>query len=678
MRCLAHQAGSIAGLLAAAALCGGVAGAQPAGEDDGPVIVGERKNKLKAFELDRFNATLDFYSRYIRTHQSSPGSPDRTDTELLFRDSLGVSSRFFLGHENLIDVTADASLGIENNFVDIESLGINNDRETGLFTLFDVRALVLGEGPAPVTLFARRNESLLDRAFAGRVNSRTTEFGASVRTFLKTAPTTFRYTRRTVEQDARLGISDERLTQDTFQIQSLWDSGTGHRITLNYNLDIVDEQRARTRDTAYTRHDAILVHEYRFGPNDRHNLTSQLRVFDQGGDFDQKRVRLFETLRLQHSDTLETRYNATLETRDTEGQTQRFASGLFTLKHKLFDSLITTLSAGGNHTALPDEDFTSTEYFGGLNFEYTKRVPLGRLDMSLAMNYNQQEDSTRGRTISFFDVTRTFPAAGPLVLTGDNIIPGSVVLTDLAGIRTFFDGLDYTLRGFSDRIELRNILGGPINAGDSVLIDYDLGPAPAATIRTVSGSIAARYTIEEGFAAGLSPYVQFRDISQSISPSGVNRTPFDSRVLRAGSDYRIGLFTFNAEIENQDNTVSPFDALRASARYERSFGSNSFLRFDLRHETIDFGNGGSTIDLEHVLGEWGYVFSNGIQIRAKGIYRNERDSVTGDSHGFEQSIEFAWEIRQTSISASIRNSILEGNNVQTDSQTVVFALRRRF
>ncbi|HHN78200.1 MAG TPA: hypothetical protein ENK11_05930, partial [Phycisphaerales bacterium] len=215
MRCHGHIPGPVTALLIATGLCGGIAGAQPAGEDEGPVIVGERTNKLKAFELDRFNATLDFYSRYIRTHQSSPGAPDRTDTELLFRDSLGVSSRFFLGHENLIDVTADASLGIENNFVDLETLGINNDRETGLFTLFDVRALVLGEGPAPVTVFARRDESLLDRAFAGRVDSRTTEFGASVRTFLKTAPTTFRYTRRLVEQDARLGISDERLTQDT-------------------------------------------------------------------------------------------------------------------------------------------------------------------------------------------------------------------------------------------------------------------------------------------------------------------------------------------------------------------------------------------------------------------------------------------------------------------------------
>lgn len=656
----------------------GVATGQPAAEDEGPVIVGERSDGFKTFELDRLNASLDFYSRYLRSHQSSPGVPDRTDTELLFRESLGVSSRFFLGHENLIDVTADLSLGIEDNFVDNQSQGLTNEHETGLFTLFDVNALILGEGPAPVTLFARRNESLLDRAFAGSIDSRTTEFGASVRTFLKTVPTTLRFSHRILERDDQAGLTDETLTQDTFQLQSLWDSGTGHRISLNYDLDLVDEQRARTNDTSFTRHDAILVHTYQFGSDDQHDLRSQLRLFDQSGDFEQQRVRLFETLTLRHSPTLETRYDAVLESRETRGQSQQFASGLFTLRHELFDSLVTTFNAGGNHTALPDDDYTSTELLTGLNLEYTKRVPFGRLDLSLTLNFNHQDDSARGQTISFFDTPQVFPAAGPLLLSGRNIVPGSIEITNTAGTRRFAQGLDYTQLSFPDRIELRRVIGGPIGDGDRVLIDYDLGPEPAATIQTLAGGLSARYTVYEGLAAGLSPYAQFRDLSQNISPASADRTPFDSRVIRVGADYRFGLFTFNAEYENQDNSISPFDAARASARYEKLLGLNSFLRVDLSHETIAFGNGGSTIDFDRALAEWGYAFSNGMQIRIRGLYRHESDSVSGDSQGFEQSFEFSWRIRQTTIALSLRNSLLEGEDVNTDSQTAVFAIRRQF
>ncbi|MBZ0171109.1 MAG: hypothetical protein K8E66_01890, partial [Phycisphaerales bacterium] len=400
MRCSASHPGLVSATLLAAA---GSALGQPGAADEGPVIVGERSDGFKTFELDRINASLDFYSRYLSTHQSSPGVPDRTDTDLLFRESLGVSSRFFLGHENLVDVTADFSLGIEDSFIDSETQGLTNAHETGLFNLFDVNALILGDGPAPVTLFARRNESLLDRAFAGSIESRTTEFGASVRSFLKTVPTTLRYSHRILEQNDQFGVTDETLTQDTLQLQSLWDSGTGHRISLNYDIDLVDEQRARITDTSFTRHDALLVHTYQFGSEDQHDLRSQLRLFDQSGDFEQRRVRLFETLTLRHSDTLETRYDAVLESRETRGQPQRFASGMFTLRHELFDSLVTTFNAGGNHTALPDDDYTSTELLSGVNFEYTKKVPFGRLDLSLSLNITHQEDSSRGQTIRFLD-----------------------------------------------------------------------------------------------------------------------------------------------------------------------------------------------------------------------------------------------------------------------------------
>ncbi len=642
------------------------------------MVVGERTDGLKWFELDRLSTSLNLYSRYLRSQQSSPTAGDRTDTELLLRETLGVSSRFFLGHRNLADVTADFSIGLEDNFIDSETQGIENAHETGLFTQFDVNSLILSEGPAPVRLFARRNESLLDRAFVGSIDSRTMEFGGSVSTFRDTAPTTLTYTHRVIEQEDQLGVTDDQLIQDSLQLQSLMNIGLNQRLTVNYNLDLVDETRVRVPGTSFTRHDAILVHTYTFGGEKRHDLRSQLQILDQSGDFAQQRVRLFETLTLRHSDTLETRYDAIAETQTNGGREQQFLSGLFTLRHRLFDSLVTTFNAGGNLTSLPDDDFRTSQFLTGLNFEYTKQVPLGRLDLSLGLNFNHQEDSARGQVISFFDTRQVFPAAGPLLLSGRNIIPGSIVLTNTSGTRVFREGLDYQLAGFPDRIELRRVIGGAIGDGDAVLVDYDLGPEPAATIQTIAASLAARYTLTEGFLSGLSPYLLLRDVSQDISPEDPSRIPFDIRTVQFGMDYLVGPFTFNAEYEDQDRAIASFGALRASARYERLLGLNSYVRADLSHETIDFRDGGSTIDFERALAEWGYFFSNGMQVSLRGLYRNERDSVAGDTQGFEQSLEFNWRVRQTTLGLSLRNSMLEGNDVSTDSQTAVFTFRRTF
>jgi hypothetical protein len=660
-----------------AAVCGAALG-QPAVVDEGPVVVGERTEGLKWFDLDRLSTSLDFYSRYLRSHQSTSGEEDRTDTELLLRQSIGVSSRFFLGHQNLADVTADFSLGLENNFIDSETQDIEDEHETGLYTLFDINALIVGEGPAPVRLFARRSESQLDRAFVGSIDSTSTEFGGSVSAFRDVAPTTLTYTHRVVEQDDQLGLTDDELTQDTFQLQSLWDPNENHRLTLNYDLEFVDETRARIEGTSFTRHDGILVHRYTFGERRQNDLRSQLQVLDQTGDFAQRRIRLFETLTLRHTDTLETRYDATAESRETGGQDQQFFSGLFTLRHELFDSLVTTFNAGGNHTSLTDDDFTSTELLTGLDFEYNKRVPMGELNVSLGLNFSHQEDSERGGIIRFVDTLQVFPDAGPLLLTGRNIIPDSVVVSDTTSTRIFFEGLDYRQSNFPDRIELRRIIGGPIGPGQPVLVDYDLGPEPEATIETYAVSLATRYTFWEGFAAGLSPYALLRDISQDISPDDPSRIPFDVTTVQVGMDYLIGPFTLNAEYEDQDSSIAPFEAFRASARYERLLGLNSYIRADLSHESIDFGDGGSSVDFQRVLGEWGYAFANGMQISLGALYRNEQDSLAGDSQGFEQTVEFYWRFRQTDIGFSFRNSMLEGDNVNTDSQTAIFEFRRTF
>ncbi len=67
-----------------------------------------------------------------------------------------------------------------------------------------------------------------------------------------------------------------------------------------------------------------------------------------------------------------------------------------------------------------------------------------------------------------------------------------------------------------------------------------------------------------------------------------------------------------------------------------------------------------------------------MQVSLRGLYRNERDSVAGDTQGFEQSLEFNWRVRQTTLGLSLRNSMLEGNDVSTDSQTAVFTFRRTF
>ena len=670
----AHPVLSAAALLA---VCAGSVSAQPA-QDGGPIIVGESRERFKTLEIDRFSAFIDFYSRYRKDRRRQNGQPDRTDIEWIFRESLGLSSRAFIGHRNLIDLTADVSLGWEDTILDSDSLGVSNGHESTIIDAFDVNALVLGEGPAPTNLWARRDESVLNREFAGSINVLTTEVGASVRTLLETAPTTIRYFHRERGQSDQLGLVDSATTQDNFSLLSEWKPADNQRLSLDYSLIFVDEKSGPNSGSSYYRHDATIVHQITFGTDDMSELRSTGRVFDQQGDYARRTLRLQEQLNTQHTENLDSRLDLVAEERRVLSREQRLGRGSIVVRHELYDSLVTSVRAGGSYLESPDDDFTSEQLFGSIVLDYTKQVPFGRFDASVSGSYDRLDDSERGQTITLFDSLQSFNDPFPVVLGRRNIVPGSILVTDLDGFTTYLDGSDYTVRPFPERVELRRVLGGGIADGQSVLVDYDIGPEPASLTTTGVFSSTLRYTIEEGSLQGLSLYGLWRDVRQTIDSTGPPLIPNEIESVRTGVEYRRRPFGLDAEYERHDSTVSPFEATRFKARYNQPLGPRSYLNVYGSYEVLDFWDDGQRLELGRATGELAHNLSNELHVRGRVVYRDEHDNLSGDVIGLEEVLEINWHKRQTTMFVSFRNADLEGDNADTLSQTVTFGLRRLF
>ena len=652
--------------------------AQQQQADGGPVIVGGPAGELTGFTLDRLSLSLDFFYQYRRNHIKSDVEGERTDTEHLARETLSLSSRSFIGHENLVDLSINASLGFEDQFRK-SPVEATDGHDSQILTLFDATALILSEGPAPVTVWAFRDQTQLDREFASSIDSTTTEFGASVRTFLNVAPTTIRFFHREQEQNDFGDLVDSRRVQDTLAVQSAWTPTDRQRLTVDYALDLVDERQASGIDDSYERHDATIVHTWQLGPDQRDSLRSMLRVFDQSGDFENRTVRLNELLRLRHTDTLDSRWDLTLEDRSNGRQDQQQVRGVATLRHKLFDSLLTTLVAGGGQQRVPDVDFTRDEYFGSIDFDYTKRVPYGRLNASATGQYEHIENSTRGGRIDFLGVSRTFNDPFPIVISQRFVIASSIVIRDSAGVQVFAEGLDYTLTVLDDRIEIRRQVGGSIADGQQVLIDYALGPEPASTTDSLGASFGLRYGIQEGALRGLSLYLVYRELNQSVDADrSVVIVANDVRNLRYGAEYAIGDLTLLAEQEHQDSDLAPFDSTRLSARYEQRLGPGSWWNVRATRDEVHYNDTENDVVLNRVIAEWGRRLDRGLDARIRLTFRDEDETLSGHTRGFEQIFELNWRYRQTSVFIGISNAMLEGDHVDSDSQRLAIGFSRSF
>lgn len=656
---------------------GATAHAQQAQPEDGePIIVGSRE-VWNPFELHKVEAAIDTRARWKSFRRSTEGQPDLTDSEQYLMGRLDLSGRAFVGHEDLLDINARVGIGMEQTDLDSDAEGASRlDRD--LVLLYDVSALILGEGPAPTTVYSRREETQLEREFAGSIDSTNTEHGAMMRIASDAWPTTVHIFRRETDQNDQFGDIDYGVKQDSLSVRTSPDLGDEQDLSLEYTLDVVDEHQSRFFENSYTRHDAQIIHSLNFGDELQHNLRSTGRFYDESGVSSIRRYRLDEVLRMQHTDRFDTRYDLTAEDSVRADQWQRYLRAAAQARYRLFESLIAVGSVGTDRLDVAG-GFSSRQYFGDADVQYTKRVPLGRFDASVSGGLNRQENSEQGQPIALTDQRVTLNDPMPTLITRRNIVPGSIIVTDADGLRVYAEGIDYTLVVFPSHVEIRRVVGGAIVEGETLLVDYTVGPEPANTIDSTNAGFTTRYTIEEGTLKGLSGYLYYSWLDQTVDTVDPSRFILEEvKELRYGVDYHIGNITLEAERRNHDSTLFPYDTTRLEGRYDVRVGPTGALAASLTHEISDYPNSGDQLKLTRATVRAYGRLGPGLDLSVRLTYRDEQSRLSSDLAGFEQSVEVTWRKGRTTINASVYNAILDAGTTDSLSQTVSLGVRRTF
>ena len=325
----------------------------------------------------------------------------------------------------------------------------------------------------------------------------------------------------------------------------------------------------------------------------------------------------------------------------------------------------------------------SFSYFGGLNFDYHKQVPMGGLSATLGFGYEQQRnDAQTGQTHVANDV-RTFNDPFPIIITGSNVDPASIVVRDATGIIVYVEALDYTVNVFPDRVELVRVVGGRIAAGQTVRLDYDLLPQPSNTVTNNLFTTSVRYDIDRGPLRGLGVYARLAKLDQDIDSAQPDFFfPNSYTDTTVGSEYRFWeqRITLGAEQQWHDSDIAPFDATRFFGRLVYRFrdNTNSVLSFNTDYTILDYPDEDNHVELLLVSGTFSRQLTSHLSGSVTVTYRDQHDEVFGPTQGVEGSAELRWKYRQTQIYAQFRDSLLETDPQDTQFQSVVLGLRREF
>ena len=485
-------------------------------QDDGLVLVSQRP-ELKWLDFYFLDVAIELEWRRNLSQVDPLTGGSITDTQDRFREILQLGTRGYVGHPNLLELDLRGSLLVTQRLLDLESTGARENLNELLFE-YDVSGLFFPQQKFPLTVYSRRSQSDIDRVFGSSIEQVWTETGARLTVRDATFPTNVHlFTRSLDKTDVAFG-QDFTLDQNTFEANGRVEIGAAQSMWWDFSYDDIDQTGRLFVPQSFERLEGNLTHTLAFGALEENQLRTVFRIFNETGDLGFRQILVNPRLRLQPSRPLQVWFDYRFEDleRDTLELTRHDGSANF--RHQLFDSLVTTGRVGGIHQDIRTDSFSSDEVQTDLQLDYTKRVPLGTFYAVANLNWDRIWQAERGTPIPVIGQPFTFPPSDLIIIFEENVEAASIVVRDLTGTILYTLGVDYLQLVLPTRVEIQRIPGGNIAPGETVLIDYAIGPEPAGRSTTSNAGVSLRYTFDEGPLSGLSVYGRYLRQDQDRSP----------------------------------------------------------------------------------------------------------------------------------------------------------------
>ncbi len=559
---------------------------------------------------------------------------------------------------------------------------------------YDTSADLLSDGAYALRLFANRNQFLLSRPLAGRSEARHEDRGVTLFARRLYLPSTLTL-RQELQEDESLTAGlvtrrEDRRNVLTYEGQRGW---IDSELDLRYeHVDLLDRVFP---GLGYKSHEGSLAYSRDLGPELNWRWDSRLRLFTRTGVTDLTMWTLDESLGADHTERLRTDYRYFLIHTATSGGAATTQTGAFNLRHRLYESLITTVGLDTIFQTLPGGRRNTQR--GRLDFAYTKQLPHeARLNAGLGGGLQYSSDRF-GVTESFVaqeSHTAASPIALPIALDNPFVVALSVVVTKVAtgplpsgclpppGPPTpLVLGQDYTLRTVGEITEIVPIpcaVATPgINPGDTIAVDYRFSVSPSLSFRTATW----RTDLSVDFR-WIRPYLVHEQSEQNLVSGQDGRFLDDQQSDTVGAELRHDSRRLRASLVGERRQ---FISRRVTYHSVRSA---QFADFSIAPEwTLSLSADQAVYDYSHpsrMTRTWTeratltYVLDAGLVADLLGGMRRLRDSLVPSERTTEASLRIRWFIRELEVDPLLEYFDRRRGETDTKEQRAMVHIIRRF
>lgn len=420
--------------------------------------------------LEDFQQWVNLKYQY-QDHSSSSGTKSSSHE---FLENYNAGLNFDVLNPHLLTVNLTVSLGLrQSQFInDVQgSTGGSSIRHSYAFS-----GSGLDRSVTPFTVNSFRNTETVLSPFSPAFTSTTTGNELQVRLLNVFLPSTFSYTRRSLDNSGAGNTSSS--VSDTF----------GYTATHNYkDFSITGVTLSASQvsgsslglNSASRSYSAALNNVLQWGPNGKYALSSQAQIYENvNQDVPQRNTSISEVFHDQLGKALDLQLSYALAQTSTLGfldqsSDTKMNSFELQLSHHLFESLTTRLR--GKYTLNELLGGSETRYAGSGELAYIKKIPGNN---HLSLGFAGVHEVIDNRLASPLLTVTDQPHPG--VHQGDIItLPVTGLLTEVIRVRStlplfiYEEGTDYTVDLALGQITI--VTGGridPSGAGTDLLISY--------------------------------------------------------------------------------------------------------------------------------------------------------------------------------------------------------------
>jgi hypothetical protein len=549
--------------------------------------------KLYRLRLNKVYTGIEVEAqRESRSSQSASGN--FVAERLYLAPSVGAEVVGSIYHPNLFRFSLSGEGGY--GWQETSSFTPNNVEfsrtDTSILQRYNFSGTLLANKPYAASFIADKGRTFREVDVFNRVTVDTESYGAILG--YNSGPVPFSVALRHMEEEQSEIFLNTSLTQDTLELKATNERNEISRTSLFYNLGQYERDTLGIfRDSGV--YQAVSLNDLeKFGPGERFMLNSALTYNNVDNDLSPSdNLNASESLAVEHSDTIQSfyDYNFNYFASGPVDGTGQFAQAA--LQHQLYQSLLSRVDIHGDTLTVNSPGSTQDQFRYGLGNaeQYSKNLGTwGRLHIGNSARHDWEERQSAGSLFTVIDERVTLVDGQLVFLKRPRVLAISRV-TDLSGIITYIEGIDYELISHGELTEIRRrFTSRDLPPGATVLVDYTAASDASGGFTTFADQFSVRLELFENLIA---VYNRLSWIEHSRTDKFVLEDVFQTET---GVELSWRWFRAGAEYETRESNLILYRAFNLNESIFFNPSSDTTLSMDFRQRWAEFPREGRDVE----------------------------------------------------------------------------------